>query len=211
MVPSSTFSAANRVVVPCRADNHGFGVPASRAVSGRIASCVRSQCLNLAFLVDTENNCFVGRIHIQADDVAYLREPRKSGSLLNLNDSSRWGWKPVLFPDPLHRGRTHLLAGRHRAHTPMCCVLRFGFDRRQHNRCFLLLRDPFGTPAARTIFKQGFYPTLLEPLPPQQHRRQRSGQILARNRMICGIPSGSARRMMSTRRAISSRSGCGSR
>ena len=67
--PVATSNAANSEVVPCRC-HHGFAAPGSPDASPARAACDRT--LPLALFIQAENQRVVGRIEIEADNIADL-------------------------------------------------------------------------------------------------------------------------------------------
>src|SRR6185437_14145488 len=92
-----------------------------------------------------------------------------SGSLLNLNDSTRWGCSLCFFQIRC-RCWTHLLARGHGTYAPMRGILRGRLHRCVYDGNFLLVRDPFGAATAWPFFEKPLQPITLIPLSPQQHR-----------------------------------------
>ena len=87
-VPSSTFIAANRVVVPLRLSSWVM-VPARPLFIGRPGSCAVER-LDLALLVDGKHDGVRRGIDIEPDDVAQLVDEGGVVGQLELPDPMRW-------------------------------------------------------------------------------------------------------------------------
>lgn len=111
--------------------------------------------LNLAFLIDAQQNRFIWRVHIESYDVANLGGKLRIGAELERLHPVRLQF--VLIPDPLHRCRTDLLTRRHGAHAPMRSILGGRLHRCLHDRSFPLSGNLFGAPTPRPTFENALY------------------------------------------------------
>src|SRR6516225_3592572 len=109
-LPSSTLSAAKRVVMRCR-----YGAGTSLLHWQPRLSAV--QRLDLAFLINRENDGAVRRIDVEADDLLELgRELRIIGQL---EPADQMRPQAMSTPDPLYRTDADASGLRHRRARPM--------------------------------------------------------------------------------------------
>ena len=108
-LPSSTLSAANRVVVPLPhvVVRHG----AAAALLHRQARLGAIECLDLALFIDRENDSMRRRIHVETDDVSQLvGELRVVGQL---EQTCPVRLQAMSAPDALHRTDADALTPGH--------------------------------------------------------------------------------------------------
>ena len=114
-MPSRTFSAANRVVVPCRWSSW-VSVPALARLQ-RQPRLRSLQGVNLALLINTNHEGLVRRIHVQPHDIGQLLDERGIGRQREGADTMRL--QAMRDPDPMDRRGTQALGGGHRPQTPL--------------------------------------------------------------------------------------------
>lgn len=132
--------------------------------------------LDLAFLVDAQDQGFVRRIEIQAHDIAQLFEKLLVAADLEGPDKMRL--EPVLLPDALNAHGTDALGLGHGPHTPVRgrggFRVQSGFDDGPDVACWNAGDAPG---PGRVLFEAGDAKSQ-KPLPPQLHRGPGEGQLL---------------------------------
>jgi len=131
--------------------------------------------LDLAFLVQAENQRLVWRIEIKADDIAQLlHEPLVTAQF---EGPDQMGFQIVLPPDPPDSRFTQVLGLRHRPRTPMRRIRRLavksGFDHGVNSP----LRDSGNATRPRSVFFQAGQAESQKTLSPQLHRGTRGPQL----------------------------------
>jgi hypothetical protein len=182
-VPSSTFIAANSVVVHCACNHESCSRPALLHRQAGLGSIER---LDLALLVDGKDNGVRRRIDIEPDHVAQLVDERGVFGELELPDAV---WlKSVGAPDALHGGDADAGCLRHRCARPMR-----GFG---HRRLHCQRHDAFGDSGIK--LRDARMPRLVAPQPFKALAGkaccQRQTQVLDLlvSRMIALVPTPSA-------------------
>src|SRR5215472_14419298 len=99
------------------------------------------QRLDLAFLIDRENDGVVGRIDVEADDLFELG--RELGIIRQLEPADQMRPQAVSTPDPLHRIDADASGLRHRRARPMAGGRRWPLPRSAPQR----VRPPLGSAA----------------------------------------------------------------
>src|SRR5215831_2768019 len=89
------------------------------------------QRLDLAFLIDRENDGVVGRIDVEADDLFELG--RELGIIRQLEPADQMRPQAVSTPDPLHRTDADASGLRHRRARPMAGGRRWPCQGQRHN------------------------------------------------------------------------------
>ncbi len=133
--------------------------------------------LNLALFVHAQDNCLVGRIEIESNNISELLG--EVGVLGELEPLGAVGLKPVSVPNPLDGGITNTLSFRHGAGAPVRSTLWFGLGRQAHDLGYtscIVLRTPS---SARLDPGQNVDTSRPETLPPQHHRRAGGSQLLS--------------------------------
>ncbi len=127
--------------------------------------------LDLAFLIDTKHQGFVGWIEIEADNIGELfNEVLVSADLESLDEVRL---EIVLLPNALNAHRADALCFSHTPHAPMSLSRWLGMQGRFNDCADLTLRDAGdATGARRVLFKSG-YSQSQEPLSPQLDSRSR--------------------------------------
>src|ERR1700741_2450346 len=111
-LPSNTSSAANRVVTfVVVGDGAGTSLLDWQPRLGAV------QRLDLAFLIDRENDGVVGRIDVEADDLFELS--RKLRIVGQLEPADQMRPQAMSTPDPLYRTDADASGFRHRRARPM--------------------------------------------------------------------------------------------
>src|SRR5207248_3094488 len=87
-------------------------------------------------------------------------------------------FQAVGIPDALHRGRTRSLRRGHGPYAPVGRRLGLALQRGLDDLLDLLIRNLRLPTAAGGILDQRCWPALLEPLPPEDHRRATGLQFL---------------------------------
>src|ERR1700741_2842796 len=105
-LPSNTSSAANRVVTFVV-----VGDGAGTSLLDRQPRLGAVQRLDLAFLIDRENDGVVGRIDVEADDLFELS--RKLRIIRQLEPADQMWPQAMSTPDPLHRTHADASGLRH--------------------------------------------------------------------------------------------------
>ncbi len=131
--------------------------------------------LNLALLVDAQDDRFVRRVEIEAHDIGELLDepfvPRQ------FERPGPMRLQPMRIPNALHRCVTHALGLRHRPRTPVGGGLRRCLGGRGHHAVDLCGRDGPWAAAARRHGHQGLRAAQGESVAPQQDRRTTNAQL----------------------------------
>lgn len=139
--------------------------------------------LDLALLVDAQDQSFVGRIQIQADHIAQLLHELLVPAEFERLDQMRF--EVVMLPDALNGHSTDPLGLSHAARTPMGRVRRGAVQGCFDHRANLVGRDSWQTTRTRGVFLQTGQPKSQESLSPQLHRGprdlHRSGNLLVQH------------------------------
>ncbi len=130
------------------------------------------QSLNLAFLVDTEHQCFVGRVQVKADDIVEFFDERFVAAELERFDPMRL--PVVLLPKAMNRVFAEALRLGQAARTPRGCVGRGGVQGRMNDRAHLAMGDSWNAAGTRGVFFQSRKPQGQKALPPELHGGSRN-------------------------------------
>ena len=106
--------------------------------------------LNLAFLVDAEDQGSLGRIEMQSNDIVELLD--KMFVTADLEGLDEMRFEVVLFPNALNTCRTDALRLSHRAYAPVGSGRWLGPQGRLNNGTHFLFGDAWKTPGTRGIF-----------------------------------------------------------
>src|ERR1700758_222661 len=109
------------------------------------------QRLNLAFLIQAEDNRLVRWVDIEPHNVAHF--PRKFWVVTEFEGLHSMGLEFVLLPNPLHGSRADSLARCHSPNAPMSGILRGGLHSRFHNGLFPFCGDLLGAPATWLVLQ----------------------------------------------------------
>lgn len=134
------------------------------------------QGLNLALLVNTQDNGLIGRVQVQPYDISeLLGETRVSGELESLGTVRL---KSVSVPYPVNSGVADALGLGHGACAPVSSTWRLGLGCQFHNlgNSFRAI-DATSSPTGLYL-GQGIDSAALETSPPQDHRRATDSQLL---------------------------------
>ena len=144
------------------------------------------QRLNLAFLIDTEDQGGLGRIEVEPDNIADLLHKERIGRQGKAGRAMRLDAEQGEVP--LHRALANAGFGRHRADTPVGAAIRRGRlqDRPQQRRDAVVIMGARPTTARRVI--QPRQPVVLKPPPPMTHHRVTQADALGHRRI--GQPVG---------------------
>jgi hypothetical protein len=136
-VPSATLNAANRLVIPCRAESwvRRSGLPGQHR-QHRLGAVQR---LDLGLLVHPQHHGLVGRVVVQPDDVDDLVDNQRIGR--QLEGLGQLRFEPQGPPAPTDRRLAQPRPFRHRLPRPVGRVGRGLLQRRHHHRLDLLDRD----------------------------------------------------------------------
>ena len=108
------------------------------------------ECLNLALLVNAQNQRAIGWRQVKANDIAhFVDEQRITRELEGL---AAMGLESEGSPDPADRGVRKTRRGGHRADRPVCCIARQGTQRALDHGGYLIVVDR--PRPARTSFIQ---------------------------------------------------------
>ncbi|TKS58407.1 MAG: hypothetical protein EWM73_03544 [Nitrospira sp.] len=132
--------------------------------------------LDLAFLVDTQDQGFVRGIEVQADDIVELLDKMLVAAQLEGLDQMRL--EVVPFPDAADGGLAQPVRLGHAAGTPMGRRGRRGVEGRLDHRAHRPLRDARDTSRARGVLFQSRTAKSQKPLSPQLHRRAGDTQLV---------------------------------
>jgi len=121
--------------------------------------------LNLAFLVQAQNQGLVRRIQIQPHDIAQLLH--KTFVPAEFKGADQMGLQVVPLPDSSDGGFTQLLGLGHRPGTPMRRIRRLGMKSRFDHGVNFSLRDFWNATRTRGVFFQAGKPESQETLSPQ--------------------------------------------
>ena len=121
--------------------------------------------LNLTFLVDAQNQGFVGRIEVKAHDIVELLDESLVATEFECFDQMRF--QVVLLPDAVNGGLAETLNLGHAARAPMRCVGWSGVQGSVDDSSDLALRDSWNTARARGVLFQARKPKRQEALSPQ--------------------------------------------
>jgi len=104
------------------------------------------QGLNLAFLIDTQHQGVVGRVQVEADDIAYLLDEKRIGR--ELETAAAVGLQPERLKQSMDRGFRDAAGGGGLPDTPVGSTPRFAREGTLQQGCDLLVIDaarPTGT------------------------------------------------------------------
>jgi hypothetical protein len=140
----------------------GLSLRKSRAKGQNRLRAVKS--LNLALLVHAENEGLIGRIHVEADDVAHLGNKIRIGTELKVLETMRL--ELIGLPDSLYGRRAYALMASHTADGPMSGVLGFGVPGRFHDSGLFSRGHHTGATRTGLILQNAKQPQLLEATAP---------------------------------------------
>src|SRR5262245_11809251 len=127
------------------------------------------QRLDLAFLIDRENDGVVGRIDVEADDLFELG--RELGIIRQLEPADQMRPQAVSTPDPLHRTDADASGLRHRRARPMAGGRRWPGQGQRHKAFGHLWAQRRNTRGPRLVAPKPCHAFLAEPfLPAPDHR-----------------------------------------
>src|SRR6266540_1201117 len=141
------------------------------------------QSLNLALLIQTQHQRFIGRIQVQGHHIVELFD--ELFIFRKLKGSAAMWLQPIGIPDTLHRRRTDAVYLRHRPHTPMSRCFGSRMQGSLHDFLDLRGRDLPGATASRSIINQRRRARFQKTVAPKNHRRS-AGLQLDRNLPIRG-------------------------
>ena len=133
------------------------------------------ESLNLAFLIDRENQRSVGGIEVESDNIIKLLDELLVAA--DLEGTDKMGFEAVLFPDAADRGLTDSLCLCHETRAPMSRIYRLGMQSGFNNRTDFALRDTGDTAGARSILLKPSHSQGKKPLSPQLDSRSRNIQL----------------------------------
>ena len=129
------------------------------------------QCLNLTFLVDTQDQRAVRRVQIKPHYVEqFLHEARVGAQLERLGQMRL---QLVRLPDALDRHATDALGFRHRPHGPMGGIRRRGFQRGFYHAAHESNRELRLAARSRRVLDDASQTLGGKPISPQLHGRTR--------------------------------------
>src|SRR5688572_8336582 len=138
------------------------------------------ECLDLAFLVDAQDQGFVWRIEIKADHVVELFD--KTFVAAELESLGQMRLEAVSIPNTLNRHPADALRLGHGADTPVSGASRGRVQSGLHNGPHFFLGDTWDTPWPRGVFLQSFQTKGKKSFPPEldcrSGNRQRLGDVL---------------------------------
>lgn len=121
--------------------------------------------LDLAFLVDAQDQTLVRGIEVEADDIVELLD--KLFVPADLESLDQMGFEPVLMPNPLNAHRTHALGQGHTAYTPVRGSGWFRVQGRFDYRTDFLVGDAGEATGTRRVLFQASYSESQKPFTPQ--------------------------------------------
>jgi hypothetical protein len=130
---------------------------------------VRSNALNLAFLIHTQHQRPVWWIHVKTHDIAHLVDKKRvSGQLESL--AAMW-LERERSPDPAHRRLVQSRCLRHGACRPMRAIGRFGFQGARNYRFDLRIAQ-LARLSRSWLIEQSIHTALDKPRSPLESRLQ---------------------------------------
>lgn len=130
--------------------------------------------LNLTFLVDAENQGFVGRIQIKPDHIVEFLDEALVAAELEGFDQMRF--QVVLLPDPVNGVFAQALGLGHTSRAPVGGIGRRRVQGGVDDGLDLVVRNPGNTPRARRILFEPRQPKRQETLTPELHSGPRDAQ-----------------------------------
>jgi len=141
--------------------------------------------LDLAFLVDTQNQGFFRRIQIQAHDVTQLLD--KTLVSTEFEGFDPMGLQVVLLPDPADGRFADILRRRHRPRAPMSRRGRFCLKRSFDHDFDFLGSYPRKSTRSRGVLLQTCDAKSQKSLTPQLNRRPRNSQTFGNLLALCSL------------------------
>jgi len=134
------------------------------------------ECLDLAFLVDAQDQGFVWRVEIKADHIVELFD--KTFVAAELESLGQMRLEAVAIPNTLNRHPADALRLGHCADAPVSGASRCRVQSGLHDRPHFFLGDTWDTAWPRGIFLQSFQTKGKKSFPPQLHCRSGNLQRL---------------------------------
>lgn len=131
--------------------------------------------LDLAFLVDAQDQALVWRILVEPDDIIKLLD--KLFVPADLEGLDQMGFETVLLPNPLNAHWTDTLRLGHTAHTPVSCSGRLCVQGRLDHRTDFPFGDAWDATGTRSILFQARHSKGQKALPPQLDGWPGDGQL----------------------------------
>src|SRR5215831_4265429 len=145
------------------------------------------QGLDLALLIHTENQRVLGRVHIQAYDVAYLLDELRVWRQFEGIRPMGLQSKGTPYPTDRHPAQSGGLG--HPARAPMRLASRCAFQGLNHNFFYFRIADLPRRTRARFIV-QSFQPAAQEARPPLAYHAQGAAQLLGYHLVIKSFGTG---------------------